>query len=246
MSTTNCGHTTPCGCADVALTTPAPCTPVGCPDPYPCSEITNAECVIYTGNPIICDNTAVVNRDTNVADALNNIVEYFCDNVAGPVTVVAAGNNIGVTSNTVGNTTTYTVAGKETIVQAGANVTVTNVTVGNDTTYTVNAKCAMSVRIGGGQVARTIAATVTGGQPPYSYAWEMADYIAGIVQSMWTLSASVTPNVVLPVINPVIVNKFDACNLPNTGTIGLAKVIVTDANGCIAQDTFLLIDIACA
>jgi hypothetical protein len=109
MSTTKCGHTVPCGCADVALTTPAPCTPVGCPDPYPCSEITNAECVIYTGNPIICDNTTLVNQDTNVADALNNIVEYFCDNAGGADVVVAAGTGIDVSSTTVGNTTTYTV-----------------------------------------------------------------------------------------------------------------------------------------
>jgi hypothetical protein len=103
----------------------------------------------------------------------------------------------------------------------------------------------MTVRIGAGQVARTIQATATGGVLPYSYAWEMADFIGGTVQSMWDLAPDVTPNIVLPSLNSAMVNKFDACNVPNAGSIGLVKVIVTDANGCIAQDTFLLIDIAC-
>jgi len=246
MSCQNCGcQKTLCGCEDTPLTTPAPCNPIGCPDPYPCSEVINAECVIYTGNDILCSQDVVVSQDTNIADALNQVVDYFCANAGGSDTVVAAGDNIGVTSNTVGNTTTYTVTGKETIVTAGANVMVSSITTGNDTTYIIDAQCAMTVRIGAGQVARTIEATVTGGLAPYTYAWEMADFIGGTVQSMWTLGASITPNVVEPIINPAIVNKFDACNAPNTGTIGLAKVIVTDANGCIAQDTFLLIDIAC-
>jgi hypothetical protein len=110
MSTIKCGHTTPCGCADVALTTPAPCNPVGCPDPYPCSEITNAECVIYTGDNIICDNTVIVNQDTDLAAALNDVVNFICETAANqPIAVVAAGTNITVTPVTVGNTTTYTV-----------------------------------------------------------------------------------------------------------------------------------------
>jgi hypothetical protein len=78
MSTTKCGHTTPCGCADVALTTPAPCNPVGCPDPYACSEITDAQCVIYTGDPIICNNITIVNTGDNLQTALQNIASFFC------------------------------------------------------------------------------------------------------------------------------------------------------------------------
>jgi hypothetical protein len=112
MSCQNCGcQNTLCGCEDTPLTTPAPCNPVGCPDPYPCSEVTNAECVIYTGEDIVCQEDVVVAQDTNVADALNNIVDYFCANAGGSDTVVESGdNNIEVTSNTVGNTTTYTVS----------------------------------------------------------------------------------------------------------------------------------------
>jgi hypothetical protein len=246
MACNNCNETQDpnCGCTTEALHINQICNPIVCPSDE-CAESFSAACIRYTGDDLVCDNVTVVEADTNISQALSNIVAFICADTTGTDTVVAAGNNIIVGSNTVGNTTTYTVTGKETIVAAGENVTVTSVTVGNDTTYTVNAACPMTVRIGAGIVARTIQATVTGGLAPYTYAWEMADFIGGTVQSMWTLSASITPNVVEPIINPAIVNKFDACNAPNTGTIGLAKVIVTDANGCIAQDTFLLIDIAC-
>ena len=111
MSTTKCGHTTPCGCADVALTTPAPCTPVGCPDPYPCSEITNAECVMYTGSALLCDNTVVVEQDVNVAVALETLVDYFCNAISGiQVYDIVEGAGINVQENTVGTTTTYTIS----------------------------------------------------------------------------------------------------------------------------------------
>jgi hypothetical protein len=75
-----CTHTNiNCGCKDSFLTTPAPCpTPGGCPDPQPCSEVFDAQCIIYTGDDITCVDTTVVAQDTNVADALNDIVDFVC------------------------------------------------------------------------------------------------------------------------------------------------------------------------
>lgn len=71
-----------CGCEDAFLTTPAPCpTPAGCPDPEPCSEISYAQCVVYTGTDILCNEDIVVASNTNVADALNDVSGYFCDQV---------------------------------------------------------------------------------------------------------------------------------------------------------------------
>ena len=73
-----------CGCKDSFLVSPAPCpTPGGCPDPEPCSEVINAECVVYTGLDIECDDNIVVETDTTLADALVDIVTYFCDNGGG-------------------------------------------------------------------------------------------------------------------------------------------------------------------
>ena len=76
---TNCGCKK-CGCQDDFLTTPPACpTPLGCPDPEPCSEIIDAQCVIYTGLDIECENGIVVATDTNLADALDDISNFFCD-----------------------------------------------------------------------------------------------------------------------------------------------------------------------
>tara|TARA_R110000822_G_scaffold1267_8_gene5705 strand:+ start:88 stop:330 length:243 start_codon:yes stop_codon:yes gene_type:complete len=68
-----------CGCQDDFLTTPHPCpTPVACPDPEPCSEITYAQCTIYTGPAIVCNGDTVVPTNTDMAEALQLIVAYFC------------------------------------------------------------------------------------------------------------------------------------------------------------------------
>ena len=68
-----------CGCQDSFLTTPAPCpTPTACPDPEPCSEISYAQCNIYVGPDIVCNGDTVVPTNTNMAEALQLIVAYFC------------------------------------------------------------------------------------------------------------------------------------------------------------------------
>ena len=68
-----------CGCSDNALTTPPACpTPAGCPTPLTCSEVFDAECVVYTGDPILCGQEVVVPTNTNMAEALQLIVAYFC------------------------------------------------------------------------------------------------------------------------------------------------------------------------
>jgi hypothetical protein len=79
MSTTKCSN---CGCEDSFLTSPAPCpTPAGCPDPEPCYTVTDSQCTIYTGADIDCGQDTVVAMNTSLADALNDIVAYFCAQV---------------------------------------------------------------------------------------------------------------------------------------------------------------------
>jgi hypothetical protein len=89
MSLNKCSN---CGCDDSFLTSPAPCpTPAACPNPEPCSEVFNAECIVYTGEDIECGIDTVVLSDTNLADALNDISDYYCSQVttlAGNITTI--------------------------------------------------------------------------------------------------------------------------------------------------------------
>lgn len=63
------------------MPSPAPCpTPAGCPTPQPCSEVFDAQCVVYTGSNILCEGDTVVTTNDTVAEALENVVDYFCNN----------------------------------------------------------------------------------------------------------------------------------------------------------------------
>jgi|SRR6056297_2476801 len=107
-----CTHTEPnCGCVDGPMTTPPACPPLPCPNPQPCSSYTDAQCVIYTGDDLICDQQIVVENNANLNDIIIELVSRICEAAGNiPQTVVVGGNNIDVSSNTVGSTTTYTVS----------------------------------------------------------------------------------------------------------------------------------------
>lgn len=147
---TSCGCKK-CGCSDNGLISPAPCpTPAGCPTPLTCSEVFDAECISYTGVDIECLNQVVVATDTNLADALDNIISFFCQYIAA----AAAGNivevcntndylSINSTTDPITGVTTYTVCFDPTnlpqaIVSGGNGINVTSSSVGNITTYTVD------------------------------------------------------------------------------------------------------------
>jgi hypothetical protein len=88
MNCSKCGNTSPitCGC-ETGIPTPPPCaqgTPA-CPDPDPCAETFDSQCIIYTGEPIECNQTTIVDTNDNISDALNAIVDYFCDTPAPAV-----------------------------------------------------------------------------------------------------------------------------------------------------------------
>jgi hypothetical protein len=148
---TSCGCKK-CGCADNALISPAPCpTPAGCPDPIACSEYFDAECIVYSGADIECIDQVVVATNTNLADALNDLITFFCEFITEPdlgsvVEVCDTNDYLTLTSVTNPSTgvTTYTVCFDPTqlpVVElaSGTGINVTSSTVGNTTTYTVNA-----------------------------------------------------------------------------------------------------------
>ena len=107
MSLNKCKN---CGCDDALVTLPPCPTPAGCPNPEPCSEVFDAQCIIYTGDDIDCGLNTVVASDTNVADALNDISDYYCTQVttlAGNITTIngnisTINNNIATLQNNQG------------------------------------------------------------------------------------------------------------------------------------------------
>jgi hypothetical protein len=148
---TSCGCKK-CGCSDNALTSPAPCpTPAGCPDPIACSEYFDAECIVYSGLDIECIDQVVVETNTNLADALNDLITFFCEYITGPdlgsvVEVCDTNDYLDLTSETnpLTGVTTYTICFDPTqlpvvTLASGTGINVTSNVVGNTTTYTVNA-----------------------------------------------------------------------------------------------------------
>lgn len=245
----NCGCSKiSCGCKDTYLTTPPPCpTPVDCPEAQPCSEVFDAQCIIYTGEDILCEEDIVVTQNDAVSDALASIVDYFCNALTNiPLVDVVAGANITITETVLGNLTTYTINGKEAIVVAGDNTTVTSNTVGYDTTYTVNGKEAIVVagsnvtvtsNTVGNDTTYTVSAINTGLAP-----WQVigASYLPPATSQNFTLSANTR----------IIYNINNALDItyitPATPTVGTEIEFISRANvpiylrpGLPASNTFI-------
>lgn len=79
MSCHNCGEQNNCGCTQESLHISQVCNPIDCPIDE-CGESFSASCIRYTGDPLICGNVTVVPTDTNVAQALSNIMAFICIN----------------------------------------------------------------------------------------------------------------------------------------------------------------------
>ena len=85
-----------CGCTPVGLTTPNYCitdTPV-CPLPEPCSEITDANCLIYTGPDVLCNGTPIIETNDSISDAFVALATLACATASGGVSQIIAGTNI--------------------------------------------------------------------------------------------------------------------------------------------------------
>lgn len=68
-----------CGCEDAYPSLPPNPTPPECPNQEPCAEVFNAQCLVLTIEDITCGEDIVVAQNDSIADALTNIVNYFCE-----------------------------------------------------------------------------------------------------------------------------------------------------------------------
>lgn len=211
------------------MPSPAPCpTPQGCPDPQPCSEVTDAQCVIYTGAEIKCDNrNTIVATNDNLAEALQSIVDYFCTEV----TIISD-----------------LTCGEDLVVEAGTTVTNAIINVVNyfcNNTPPVQS-CPPQVSIVRNNNSNTLTATASGGTGTFTWQWEFSSAVNGIsvMYNIDTIGISpTTSNMSFSIIGPTpgiapaqTANGYDMY-------IGLAKVIATDTAGCVAKDTYLVIDL---
>jgi hypothetical protein len=216
-----------------------------------CSNCNQTKCncsgpTRYNGPNVDC---VGLTNGTPYDAVIQQLAEFMCniefEDGVGISEVIDNGDGTITFVFTDGNTTNVSI-NPNVVVQAGSGISVSSNTVGNTTTYTVSANpvCPMIVSIGDSTlVPRSIEATVTGGTAPYTYAWSMSDFSgdSGSTSSMIQLDATAYSYVVQPALNLTYPgNLFDVLG-NDSGRIGLAKVTVTDANGCVATDTYLII-----
>jgi hypothetical protein len=78
MPCNDCGNTTEgCGCQQEALHISQICNPIDCPS-NECSETFDAQCIIYTGDDITCEDVILGTSGETIAQITANIVAYFC------------------------------------------------------------------------------------------------------------------------------------------------------------------------
>ena len=177
MATTTTNTCKKCGCEDSFMPSPAPCpTPIGCPTPEPCSEVIDAQCVIYTGNNIVCGQDTVVTTNDNVAEAIENIVDYFCGGESSSVTLTDAGT--GTHESLVNDGTGPTLATKG--LKAGNAVSLSST--GTDITITNNAPDQVVSLTAGADVS------ITGTYPNFT----ITNTAPNVNQNLWATIAATT------------------------------------------------------
>jgi len=114
-----CKHTYNCGC-EKYLTTPPACPPSEpCEDYQPCSSYTDAECVIYTGEDLICNGEIIIENGEILSKSLEKLVDKLCESSSSsdqdfsvditPAAGYEIGNCINILESTVtGGSGTFT------------------------------------------------------------------------------------------------------------------------------------------
>ena len=100
MSNITC---TKCGCENAIPSAPCP-TSVGCPTPSKCNETFNTECLVYSGENLLCGDTVIANTDDPINTVLETLVNEICAVKTNSSFIVTIGDEVDGLSCTVSNT----------------------------------------------------------------------------------------------------------------------------------------------
>ena len=93
----NCKDNIPCGCEDEALPSGTPCPEgVDCPDPEPCAETFDAQCIVYTGDDLLCGGVVIASAGARVSDILVALAACSDGQAASIHRLVPDANNTGI------------------------------------------------------------------------------------------------------------------------------------------------------
>ena len=135
MATNNCG--TPCGCTD-AYTVVAPCPPS-------CPEVFNAQCIVYTGADILCNQEIVISRYDYLDTIITKLVNKICSIEEAPAkytttfAALASGGNIILNHNLGTQYITLSIVVNTTPGQAAVHGVNYSYTINNDNSITISA-----------------------------------------------------------------------------------------------------------
>jgi hypothetical protein len=106
------------------MTTPPACPPSApCPEAQPCTSYTDAQCIVYTGEDIVCNEQVIAEQNQPLSEILQNLTDLACSSpiivnaiLCGEDTVVAAGSTTQQALTAIVNYFCIVTLRKETIV----------------------------------------------------------------------------------------------------------------------------------
>lgn len=192
-------------------------------------------CGSVNSNCSCSDNCPNKTSDITLFDGTFNVLEIPCDASLNNVLSLLESYTTNMTIE-LSNMTTYVLSEGSCLDLAAGSYSLQQIMTA--VIEKLCAPCNMQVNITN-NTDNYLTANITDGTGPYTYEWSIGDN-----WNMWVLETPTTDTVRV-VVNEVEPPLLDGCGTNNSSRIGLVKLTVTDANGCIAKDSYLYINIIC-
>jgi hypothetical protein len=195
-------------------------------------------CGSVNSNCSCSDNCPNKTSDITLFDGTFNVLEIPCNASLNDVLSLLELYTTNMSSE-LSSMTTYVLADGSCLDLAAGSYSLQQIMTAVIDALCNNSVCPLSVSISQGDKPDSLIATPSGGTGPYTYQWSIADN-----WNMWILTNTTSDTVGIEV-NEEEPPLLDGCGTNNNSRIGLVKVTITDANGCVAKDTYLYINITC-